>query len=379
MELGNTGPEVAALQRALNEHLTPSPGLTVDGEFGEKTALAVVRFQRQAGIVDDGLVGPQTMIALGADLDPYFRESSGIASSVGPQVITRNILQDRHGNYWLATWQGVFQYDGTTFVNITHKEGLRRYRVFCLLEDRRGDIWLGTTGAGVYRYDGETYTNYSSKEGLADDTVLSMYQDRSGSIWFGGGGGKGLTKYDGATFTSFTEDDGFTRSDTHSISEAPDGTLWFGTRGALFHYDGEKFENFTAKHEVSIDPNSYTPVIVNRRGHVWFSGSMGLYHYDGATVRNVFPLPSFSLMEDSHGNIWFSGGALRGEDAPRSGSTVLNRFDPDAGLDHVLVSSEQFAVEAGAVFGLTEDRDGSIWFGTGHGIGRIVGDVVQYY
>ncbi len=31
------------------------------------------------------------------------------------------------------------------------------------------------------------------------------------------------------------------------------------------------------------------------------------------------------------------------------------------------------------IFGLTEDKDGNIWFGTGKGIGRIDGDTVQYY
>ncbi|MCZ6476656.1 MAG: hypothetical protein O6700_10045, partial [Gammaproteobacteria bacterium] len=60
------------------------------------------------------------------DVDPYFRESAGISSNTGPQVITRNILQDSKGGFWLATWNGVVRYDGTTFTNVTNKEGLRR-------------------------------------------------------------------------------------------------------------------------------------------------------------------------------------------------------------------------------------------------------------
>ncbi|MBT8486895.1 MAG: hypothetical protein KJO43_15050, partial [Phycisphaerae bacterium] len=111
------------------------------------------------------------------DVDPYFVESSGLASKRGPEVITRNILQDRTGLLWLATWHGVMRFDGTTFTNVTNKEGLRRYRAFCLLEDHQDNIWLGTTGAGVYRYDGKTYANYTTKNGLVDNTVLSMMQD----------------------------------------------------------------------------------------------------------------------------------------------------------------------------------------------------------
>ncbi len=83
-------------------------------------------------------------------------------------------------------------------------------------------------------------------------------------------------------------------------------------------------------------------------------------------------------MEDSHGKIWFSGGAFKGED-PKPGTSVLNRFDPAAGLENILAARQQFELKGGMIFGLTEDKDGKIWFGTGRGIGRIHGDNVQYY
>lgn len=302
-----------------------------------------------------------------ADVDPYFVESSETSSKTGPQVITRNVLQDRNGGYWLATWNGLIRYDGTSFTNVTNKEGLRRYRAFCLLEDHQGNIWVGTTGAGVYRYDGKSYTNFTTQDGLVDDTILWMMQDRDHNIWLGG---MGLTKFDGTTFTSFDEKDGFTSKDVHSIEQGPDGRLWLGTRGALFHYDGKTFVNFTEKHGVNLEKTSYTPAVVDRRGHVWFGGSRGMYHYDGARVRHVFQPACFSLMEDSNGNIWFTGGALEGQ-VSKPGTSVFNRIDPTGGGDNPLASRKQIEVGSGAIFGLTEDRDGSIWFGTGRGVGHL--------
>lgn len=188
----------------------------------------------------------------------------------------------------------------------------------------------------------------------------------------------GLTKYDGTTFTSFTKEDGFTSSDVNSISQAPDGSIWFGTQGALFRYDGETFVNFTEEHGLNI--KGYIPTLFDRKGHLWFSGLEGLYHYDGENLRHLFQPASYSLMEDSHGNIWFSGGALKGQDL-KPGTSVLNRFDPTAGLENILAAREQIEVKRGAIFGLTEDNDGNIWFGTGRGIGigRIDGVTVQYY
>jgi len=136
------------------------------------------------------------------DYDPYFIETKTITSSYGPSSITRNMIQDRDGNIWLATWEGILRYDGETFTNFTNKEGLRRFHVFTALEDRSGNIWFGTIGAGVYRYDGKTFTNFTTKEGLAGDRIGCIMQDRAGNIWIGTDGGVSI--YNGDSFRNFT-------------------------------------------------------------------------------------------------------------------------------------------------------------------------------
>jgi murein DD-endopeptidase MepM/ murein hydrolase activator NlpD len=56
-------PDVAALQVAL--HARGAYTGTVDGVLGASTTAAVVRFQRKAGLVADGVAGPRTRGALG--------------------------------------------------------------------------------------------------------------------------------------------------------------------------------------------------------------------------------------------------------------------------------------------------------------------------
>jgi hypothetical protein len=63
---GDSGAQVKVLQRALAS-LGFSAG-TVDGDYGSGTEDAVKRFQRSAGITDDGIVGPATLRALKAAL-----------------------------------------------------------------------------------------------------------------------------------------------------------------------------------------------------------------------------------------------------------------------------------------------------------------------
>jgi peptidoglycan hydrolase-like protein with peptidoglycan-binding domain len=55
---------VEYLQEQLNYQLRPSPGLTVDGNFGPATLKAVFAYQKQEGIQQDGVVGFQTWAQL---------------------------------------------------------------------------------------------------------------------------------------------------------------------------------------------------------------------------------------------------------------------------------------------------------------------------
>lgn len=54
---GSRGPDVSALQEALNAE---GAGLTVDGIFGAKTGQALVAYQQAHGLPADGIAGPQT-------------------------------------------------------------------------------------------------------------------------------------------------------------------------------------------------------------------------------------------------------------------------------------------------------------------------------
>jgi uncharacterized protein (TIGR02594 family) len=65
LKKGDKGPEVRRLQRLLNRAITPSPNLTEDGDFGEKTYRTIVQFQKLHSLKADGVIGPHTWTALG--------------------------------------------------------------------------------------------------------------------------------------------------------------------------------------------------------------------------------------------------------------------------------------------------------------------------
>lgn len=96
IDQGDHGVAVREIQRLLNSH---GAGLADDGDFGMKTADAVRAFQRANGLVEDGIVGPDTLAKL---RDPNANKISAAApaSSVGSDGEvgpTRRALGYRNG------------------------------------------------------------------------------------------------------------------------------------------------------------------------------------------------------------------------------------------------------------------------------------------
>lgn len=82
LKIGAHGLLVEALQRTLNAQSSPSPQLTIDGEFGPATEAAVLAFQKSRQLDPTGVVGPETW----AELGPLFFSAPTDASAVPPPI-----------------------------------------------------------------------------------------------------------------------------------------------------------------------------------------------------------------------------------------------------------------------------------------------------
>lgn len=69
------------------------------------------------------------------------------------------------------------------YKNLTINEGLISNRIYNIIEDRNGFIWV-CTDQGVSRYDGVEFVNFTVREGMPDNEVLGLYEDQTGRIWF---------------------------------------------------------------------------------------------------------------------------------------------------------------------------------------------------
>jgi ligand-binding sensor domain-containing protein len=173
---------------------------------------------------------------------------------------------DSQNRVWFGTEGGISMYDGNTWQEWSHKDGLgaaninqlpassntglgtrsrhdlsvleqgrQTYNpsyVFSLIVDNRDDsVWAGTWGGGVSHYDGKAWTNYSTMDGLAGNIVYSIAQDQSGIIWFGTN--NGLSRYDGKSWINYDTHIGLLDNNVYAIACTPSGELWVGTKNGV--------------------------------------------------------------------------------------------------------------------------------------------------
>lgn len=295
--------------------------------------------------------------------DTITSETKELITSYGPNHIARTIKQDRKGNIWIAAFDGVFRYNGTSFTNITSKVSSARF--FSVLEDRNGALWFGSIGAGVYYYDGNSFRNFTTRDGLINNEVVCIYEDKIGHVWFGANGG--VSRYDGKSFRNYRLNGGsmvedrtgipfpdFTRPphEINAIIEDKTGKFWFGTRDNTFVYDGKTFTNTTSMGQPFTNVRS---IIEDKMGTIWLGGTNGLWRYDGSTFTNITQNFVGYIYEDKKGNIWTSSETAQG--------WVLSRYEAKTLSNKTPLVTELNPKEGRMLFGILEASDGSIWFG----------------
>jgi ligand-binding sensor domain-containing protein len=290
-------------------------------------------------------------------------ETKDSISLYGPTGMVRNVKQARNGDILIASYTGVWRYDGKLFTNITSQ--IPSPSFWDVLEDRKGNLWFGTRDSGFYRYDGKTFQHFTTEKGLAGNYgALHLYEDQAGNIWFGTVSGAYLC--DGRSLRSFTTKDGLPNNDINTIMEDKTGKFWFGTRGDLSVYDGKTFTVLKNKDGKTF--KNVWGIMEDKKGNIWF-GADGLWRYDGRTFTKVSQKGAYAIIEDKKGNIWTTGA----DEPPRTGQAwSVSRYDAKS-----LYSERPTVTEimsgTPAFLGLLEANDGSIWFGSMGGVYRYDG------
>ena len=158
------------------------------------------------------------------------------------------LLEDRRGDLWVGTESGLVRVEASSGKIIPETlPGPRTVLVRSLLQDSYGRIWIGTHH-GLVRIDPTTGERRAYLHDAADahslpsDTVSALHEDRERRIWIGTTAGLALFDAARDVFDVYRHDaaDPHSLPDDHVISLHEDrgGILWIGTKfGGLVRWN----------------------------------------------------------------------------------------------------------------------------------------------
>ncbi len=322
----------------------------------------------------------------------HYRHSADNPGGLSTNDITWS-GEDRNGDFWVGTADGLDKFDRTTGKVLLHIPIPDPKRV-AFFEDRFGQFWIyHNLGTGLALYDraSNTLTKYSfyrqEPSPDADTGVSEVIEDRNGNLWLGTRG-LGLLQFDRdkRRFTRFRNHPG----DSHSIGEDRvialfqdrEGNIWTGLHSVgpnHFSPDKSAFEVF--KHQAD-DPNSLSVDFVNSiledsRGLLWLANDDGVSRLDrktgklmGVTLGIGTKPMIIDITEDHTGMLWF-GTYARG----------LYRYDPDSGRlkSYRHNSADPTSLSSDIVYRTFEDHAGNLWVATDDGLDLLDRDKQSFH
>ena len=282
-----------------------------------------------------------------------------------------DILVDRQGFVWMATQNGLNRFDGDRFETYQHDPAdptsLADNYLFCLLEDEPGFLWIGTA-SGIERFDTETgeavhYLADPDDPGdLLHTNISRLHHRADGGLWIVTEGGVVQFDPDRNQHEPLTLDLGGEEEVAKDVYELADGGRWLALAKSLVRQDATGA--VVERHAVE----SVSSMLLDHSGVLWFASDSGLQRLASGGRPEVFrfdgaPGPSsvHDLVEDGAHRLWvatFTG--LVGIDASRE---TLSRFVHRPGEPGVL--------RADLVLALTLAPDGALWAATNDGANRI--------
>jgi ligand-binding sensor domain-containing protein/signal transduction histidine kinase len=288
----------------------------------------------------------------------HFTRADGMSSD---QVAS--LLEDREGNIWIGTGNGLdaLRVRKVEMLNPPDQWGGHNVLSFWVQPD--GSAWIGTKGAGLYHYEpsgsNAQWSCFNQTNHLAALYVWSVLQSRSGELFIGTWGG-GLLVEKLGHFQSPGELSKITAG-VLALYEGKSGELWIGTTVGLQRYADDKLTLVAGQKELSVaDVRSITE---SSDGTLWFGMSGGglasLQHGTLKQFRKHDGLSSdfvHCLYADTDGALWI-GTADNGLCRLQHGK--FSTISKDEGLP------------SSAIVHIVDDSNGDLWLGTEHGILRV--------
>ncbi len=286
---------------------------------------------------------------------------------------------DRTGNIWIGGRYGLFLFDESTgafhtdFLPDRPADIQRMSLVSAIHEDKKGNIWVGTTQFGIYRINRrkgvlERVPTDGFLQDKSNSRVEALLVDAEDRVW-AGTYGSGLFVMDTAgrlvgQYHHHASNEAWRLSnDNIRALELDDrGRLWIGTFDGLDIIDGDRVVNRIGYQEGNVrglSHSSIRAIFKDRKGTVWvgaYFGGINLFDENNQRFQHFYHLP-FDRTSLSYNVVGAFAETGNGEliiGTERGGISIL---------DAKRTAHQQQERPNGTVKSLLTDRDGQVWVG----------------
>jgi len=219
------------------------------------------------------------------------------------------ITEDHSGNLWIGTFDGIAKYDrkNDKFLNFKTDYAPLQNRVRVINEDTKNKLWIATDGGGLICLHRDTTSGFKenlnlitqyinnpkNSNSLIDNRIYSMLEDENGFIWIGTGGG--LDRFDPQkeTFIHFNKKSGFPSDLILGILNDGNGHLWISHKRGITRLNAKTFEirNFSQSDGLQDNEFSEDAYFKNEHtGELFFGGINGVNAFFPDSIK-VNPYP----------------------------------------------------------------------------------------
>ncbi len=214
-------------------------------------------------------------------------------ATTSPNDDVHAIIDDGAGGVWVGRESGLYHLAmGNARPDQLQAAGhdphaLTQGGVQALLLHHDGALWAATP-TGLFRQArGAGAFVAVSLPNAASGAVRALLEDRRGQVWVGTQGcGTYVVAADGSAARAIPGTTAFQTADVESLAEAPDGRLWLGTNGlGIFSVDPATWQITSMRHRSSLPSsladNTIQQVFRSRSGLMWAATDNGLSHTYG--------------------------------------------------------------------------------------------------
>ncbi len=316
--------------------------------------------------------------------DLYFKKintENGLSNN-----IVKCILQDKRGFIWVGTEDGLNRFDGARFVVFRHQpnglSGISGNIITDMLEDKNGVIWIATEDGGLNRYDHrlppkEQFRQFKHRPddpaSIPVNFINSILEDSYENIWLATSGASVLRFNKKTQKFDYRVNVGRT---VYDLCQDKNGIIWAGRQGGSIlkinplngAYKVQKeYENFYQKlpHVV------VTTLFRDSEENMWFgSWDKALYRYNNVTQKEEIFTGTRSPYAFANDE------AISFNEDPYQRIWIGGRYNglyvydkkTNRFYNHRHDPSRDGSLASNTINCIFTDRSGNVWLGTGNGL-----------